>query len=165
MDMSDAGTIKIGELEVSGLTAEQKAALDIVAKGGTLKDVRGLTDEDIETVYTIGFNLYKQGKYGEAEPLFEFACLYSNVEERYWVALGSCRQMLKNYKAAIDAYGFGYLLDSDNPWPVIHTAVCYLALSDKAQAKDALQLAEQTIAQAKPDAAATQRIAALRQAL
>ena len=158
-------TYKIGDLEVAGLTPEQKKALEILAAGGTLKDIRGLTDQDVETVYGIGFNLYKQGKYAEAEPLFEFACLYSNTDARYWQALGSCRQMLKSYKGAIDAYGFGYLLDSDNPWPVIHTAVCYLALSDKANAKDALSLAEQTIAQAKPDATATQRIAALRQAL
>jgi type III secretion system low calcium response chaperone LcrH/SycD len=157
-------TLKLGDIELE-LTPELKELVDKVAAGATLKDLRGISDADVETVYTVGFNLYNQGKYGEAEPLFEFACLYSNTDPRYWVALGSCRQMLKSYKSAIDAYGFGFLLDSENPWPVVHTAVCYMALSDRDNAKDALSLAEQTITMGKPDAAASQRIAALRQAL
>ena len=59
----------------------------------------------------------------------------------------------------------GYLLDQNNPWPVIQAAICYLALQDKEQAADALTLAEKTIANSKPNETARQRIAALRQAL
>jgi type III secretion system low calcium response chaperone LcrH/SycD len=161
--MSD--TYTIGELEIAGLTAEQKQALDMIAAGKSLREIRGLKRSDVERIYATGFNLYQHAKFAEAEPLFECACLYGSTDPRYWVALGSCRQMQKSYQGAIDAYGFGYLYDSENPWPVINSAVCYLALSNKDNAKDALALAEQTIAQGKPDEAATQRIAALRQAL
>jgi type III secretion system low calcium response chaperone LcrH/SycD len=161
--MSDA--YKIGDVEIEGLTAEQKQLLDMVAAGKSLREISGLKRSDVERIYATGFNLYQNGKYAEAEPLFEFVCLNGSTDSRYWVALGSCRQMMKSYQGAIDAYGFGYLHGQDNPWPVINSAICYLALADKDNAKDALTLAEQTIAQGTPDNAATQRIAALRQAL
>ena len=158
-------SVTVGDLEFSGLTPEQKAALDVLAAGGTLKDLRGLSDEDLEAVYAIGFSLYNQGKYAEAEPLFQFACLYGNTQPHYWLALGNCRLMLTKYEAAIEALGFAYLYDSDNAWPVIQTATCYLALGDKENAKDALELADKTVETSEPDEAVVQRIAVLRQAL
>ena len=158
-------TYMLGDIELGGLTPEQKKTLDILAKGGTLRDAQGLTADDVETVYTIGHTLYTQGKYDDAEPLFAFACRYTTTEPRYWMALGCCRQMMKSYQDAIDAYGFGYMLNAEDPWPAINAAVCYLALSDKDQAKDALSLAERSIALGKADGSARQRVAALRQAL
>ncbi|MBV8190024.1 MAG: SycD/LcrH family type III secretion system chaperone [Alphaproteobacteria bacterium] len=158
-------SVQVGGIEFSGLTPEQKAALDALATGAELKDLRGLTDEDLETVYAIGFNLYNQAKYEQAEPLFQFACLYGNTQPRYWLALGNCRQLLKKYEAAIEAFGLAYFHDSDNAWPVIQTATCYLALGNRENAKDALELADKTMDPSKPDDAALQRIAVLRQAL
>jgi transloator len=161
--MSEA--VQVGDLEISGLTPEQKAALDVLAAGAGLKDLRGLSEEDLEAVYAIGFNLYSHGKYAEAEPLFQFACLYGNTQPHYWLALGNCRLMLTKYEAAIDAFGFAYLYDSDNAWPVIQAATCHLALGDKKNAKDALELADETVGTSRPDEAVLQRIAVLRQAL
>jgi type III secretion system low calcium response chaperone LcrH/SycD len=157
--MSEA--MQVGDLEISGLTPQQKAALGVLAAGGGLKDLRGLSDEHLEAIYAIGFNLYNQRKYAEAEPVFQFACLYGSTRSHYWLALGNCRLMLTKYEAAIDAFGFAYLFDSDNAWPAIQTATCHLALGDKANAKDALELADTS----KPDEVALQRIAVLRQAL
>jgi type III secretion system low calcium response chaperone LcrH/SycD len=158
-------TVTVGGLQLSGLNPTQRKALEVLSAGGTLKDVRGLSKEDVETIYAIGYNLYNQAQYDKAEPMFQFACFYEHAEPRYWVALGNCRQMTKNYERAIDAYGFGYALDINNPWPVIQTAICYLALQDKEQAADALALAEKTIESSMPNDTARQRIAALRQAL
>lgn len=161
--MSDAVTV--GGLELDALSSMQKKALEVLSAGGTLKDVRGLSREDLETIYAIGYNLYNQAQYEKAEPMFQFACFYEHTEARYWVALGNCRMMAKKYQPAIDAYGMGYALDLANPWPVIQTAICYLALQDKGQAAEALKLADQTIASGTPNETARQRIAALRQAL
>lgn len=147
------------------LTPGQQRALEIMAEGGTLKDVRGLTADDIEAVYGIGYNLYNQAKYAQAEPMFQFACLYQHTEARYWMALGNCRQMSKHYQPAIDAYGFAFALNLEDPWPVVQSAICYLALGNKQLAKEALDLADQTIAKGKPNETARQRVAALRHAL
>jgi type III secretion system low calcium response chaperone LcrH/SycD len=157
-------TLNLGEAELTELSPIQKKALEVIGSGGTLADVRGLSAEEIETIYSIGFNLYNQAKYALAEPMFQFACFYSHLEPRYWMALGNCRQMAKNYQAAIDAYGMGYMIDVDDPWPPIQAAICYLGLSDKGQAADALTLAEKSIAR-RSNETARLRIAALRQAL
>jgi type III secretion system low calcium response chaperone LcrH/SycD len=153
-----------GEIKLE-LTPGQAHALQVMDQGGTLKDVRGLTGADIETVYAFGYNFYNQAKYEQAEPMFQFACLYQHTESRYWMALGNCRQMAKKYQPAIDAYGFAYALNLEDPWPVIQAAICLLALHNKELAGQALDMADKVIANSKPDDAASQRIAALRHAL
>jgi type III secretion system low calcium response chaperone LcrH/SycD len=157
-------TLTIGDVEISGLTPIQKKAMEVLGAGGTMRDIRGLSAEEIETVYSIGFNLYNQAKYAQAEPMFQFACFYLHDEPRYWMALGNCRQMLKKYTPAIDSYGLAYLFDTENPWPPIQTAICYLAMGNKDLAGEALTLAEKALAD-KPNVTASQRIVALRQAL
>jgi type III secretion system low calcium response chaperone LcrH/SycD len=159
-------SVTIGDIELSGLDPEQKGVLEALKAGATFADLRGLTEQEIEAAYATGYNLYHQAKFAEAEPLMQFACLYGPTEGRYWNGLGGCRQMLKNYQGAIDAYGMAYFfLASRDPWPAINTAVCSLALADKQRARDALALAEKAIDSTKPDVSAQQRIAALRQGL
>jgi type III secretion system low calcium response chaperone LcrH/SycD len=157
--------LSASDIDVSDLSPVQKKALEVLGAGGTLKDLRGLSSEDIETIYAIGFNLYNQGKYDQAEPMFQFACLYAHLEPRYWMALGNCRQMSKNYQPAIDAYGFAYMLKIDDPWPPIQAAICYLAMKDKNLAGESLSLAAKVAEQGQANETARQRIAALRQAL
>jgi len=151
-------------IEIDNLSPFQKRAMEVIGGGGTLKDVAGLGDADIETIHAIGHTLYSQAKYDQAEPMFQFACFYSHLEPRYWMSLGNCRQATKNYQAAIDAYGTGYMLDTDDAWPAIQVAICYLALGNKELARDSLALAGQAIKN-RPDEKARQRISALRQAL
>lgn len=152
--------------EIEGLEKSQILALDILASGGTLKDISGLDDDDIEALYAIGYNFYKQGKYDEAESMFQYICLYAHLEPRFWMALGNCRQMQKNHQKAIDAYGFSYMIEQDDPWPPIQAAVCYLALGNKELAKDSLELAEMSIEPGSDeDGEAARRIAALREGL
>lgn len=161
--MSDS--TPVSEAEVAQLTEFQEKAMQVLAGGGTLADLRGLGEQDIETIYSIGFNFYNQAKYAQAEPMFQFACVYSHLERRYWMALGNCRQMSKNYQGAIDAYGFAFMLDASDPWPGIQTAVCYLAQGNKELAGDSLTLAERAIRTGAGNETARQRIQALRHAL
>jgi type III secretion system low calcium response chaperone LcrH/SycD len=160
MVMADSTTVSEAQL-----TEFQEKAMELLANGGTLADLRGLGPQDIETIYSIGFNFYNQAKYEQAEPMFQFACVYSHLEPRYWMALGNCRQMMKNYKGAVDAYGFAFMLDNKDPWPTIQTAICYLAQGNKELAADSLTLADRSIRNGGGNETARQRIQALRQAL
>ena len=96
----------------------------------TLKDIRGLTTEQMEGIYALAYNLYDQSLYEEAHNIFTFLCLYDHLETKYWLALGACRQMLKRYQAAIDAFSMAALLDEENPAVPLHAAECYLALDN-----------------------------------
>ena len=39
-----------------------------------------------------------RAKYEQAEPMFQFICMYAHDQARYWMALGNCRQMAKQYQ-------------------------------------------------------------------
>jgi type III secretion system low calcium response chaperone LcrH/SycD len=161
--MAETGIL--GDLDVSEFSPTQKKALEVLALGGTLKDLRGLSNDDLETIYSIGYNLYNQNKYSQAEPMFQFACFYGHNEPRYWMALGNCRQMQKNYQGAIDSYGFSFMLDIKDPWPLIQAALCYLAMGNKELARDSLDVADKTIQNGPTNETARLRVAALRKAL
>jgi type III secretion system low calcium response chaperone LcrH/SycD len=160
-----ADTDVLGDLDLSELSPTQKKALEVLALGGTLKDLRGLSNDDLETIYSIGYNLYNQSKYDQAEPMFQFACFYGHNEPRYWMALANCRQMQKKYQAAIDAYGFSFMLNIKDPWPSIQAALCYLAMNNKDLARESLDLADKTMQNGAANETARQRVAALRKAL
>ena len=117
-------------VEIDGLTAKQKASIERLMAGEDPKTIVGIRDADIETIYAAGYQFYTSAKYERALPLLTVACTYQASEARYWMALGGCRQMLKDNEGAITAYGMCYALDSKNPWPLIHTGLCCLALAD-----------------------------------
>jgi type III secretion system low calcium response chaperone LcrH/SycD len=157
--------IMVDGSKAGGLTAFQMGALAKMKEGSAIKDIVGLSAADIETVHRIGTSFAEQGKYDQAEPMFQFACLNDHAQPRYWSSLANCRQMLKKYPEAIDAYALALLLEPTNPWPPTYMAVCSLAMQDKQSAGRALAIAEGVIADGAPNEAARQRIAALRQAL
>ncbi|MFO1349197.1 MAG: tetratricopeptide repeat protein [Gammaproteobacteria bacterium] len=53
-----------------------------LATGMTLGEIRGLGRQDFEAIYGVGYNLYNQGKYDDAENVFKFLCFYDHLEKR-----------------------------------------------------------------------------------
>jgi type III secretion system low calcium response chaperone LcrH/SycD len=164
MTQQSGGRGAIQEAPATGAGDERRVRL-VLEAGGTLKDLAGLTRAEVEKAYAIGLGLLDQAKFAKAEPLLQFACMYEHTEPRFWMALGRCRQSLKNYPGAIDAYLMGHAWADADPMPVVQAAVCFLALGNKDGARDALALADKAIELATPDEAVRQRITALRQAL
>ncbi len=115
--------------------------LETLEKGGTLGDIKGFTPEEVEAVYALAYNLFQQQKYEDAEKLFQFLCFYEHLDKRFWMGLGGCRQHLKQYEGAIDAYSVLGMLDMENPYPPLHAADCYVALGDMEKAESALEAA------------------------
>jgi type III secretion system low calcium response chaperone LcrH/SycD len=152
-------------IEIDGFTANQKSSIERLMAGEDPKAIVGIGDADVEKVYAVGNQLYASAKYAQALPLLTVACTYQSSDARYWLALGACRQMLKDHEGAITAYGMSYALNSRDPWPLIHTSLCCLALSDTERAGDSLVLAERTNATSGNDKAAADRISALKACL
>jgi type III secretion system low calcium response chaperone LcrH/SycD len=155
----------VSQIVEPGSETNEMALLEEAFDEGTPKELPDLSGQDVEAAYATGFTLYGYGKYGDALPMFEYACLENGSDPRYWKALGSCYQMLKDYEAALIAYGYGAALDGTDPWPAIHMAVCSLALSRKNDAAGMLSEAENRLASGMADDVASRRIAALRQVL
>ena len=118
------------------------AAKAFVKDGATLKEVRGITNDELESVYSLGFGYYRTGKFDEAEKLFQFLVLFDHLSSKYWFALGAVQQAQKDYEKAIASYGYSSFLDLENPKPQYHAAECCLALGDKANAASAIMALE-----------------------
>lgn len=126
-------------------TEEQiaEAAKKFVKDGATLKEVKGITNDELESVYSLGFGYYRTGKFEDAQKLFEFLVLFDHLNSKYWFALGAVQQAQKDYQKAIASYGYSSFLDLENPKPQYHAAECYLALGDKSNAASAIMALEQ----------------------
>ena len=126
------------------ITEEKIAeAAKAFAAGATLKEVRGITNDELEAVYSLGFGYYNTGKFEAAQKLFEFLVLFDHLSTKYWFALGAVQQARKDFQKAIASYGYSSFLDLENPKPQYHAAECYLALGDKANAASAIMALEQ----------------------
>ncbi len=84
-------------------------------------------------IYELAYTLYNGGKYDDAADMFRLLLSYNNENPAYWMGLGASRQAQKRYQEALTAYYRCTLLngEEENPFPLIHSAECFLALNDK----------------------------------
>lgn len=112
-----------------------------LTKGGTMADIRGLSDEDMDVIYSMAYSLYNHGKYKESEDVFKFLCFMDHMERKYLMGLAACRQMRKNYEGAVQAYSLAAVYDVEDPKAHLHAGDCFLALGRYAEAESALSAA------------------------
>ena len=106
--------------------------------GATIKELKGITNDEMEAVYSLAFNYYRTGRYDEAEKLFNFLALFDHLNAKFWIGVGAVRQVKKNFTGAVQAYGYASFLDLNNPRPQLHAAECFLAMGDKRNAASSL---------------------------
>lgn len=112
------------------LLTVEALARKCLAEGGTLADVRGFTDDEMEAVYSFAHNAYQQRRYQDAKRLFYFLAENDHTESRFWMGLGASHQMTGEYEQALTAYGVAAVLDATNPQPPLRACECFLMLRD-----------------------------------
>ena len=129
--------------DLTKLTAEQ---IEKAAKGfadmGTVRELKGITDSEMEAIYSLGYSFYTTGRYEDAEKVFRFLVLFDHLNQKYWTGLGAVYQVEKRYSEAITAYGYASFLDLKNPKPQYFAAECFAALGDKSNALSAIAALE-----------------------
>ena len=115
-----------------------EAAKAFVEDGTTMKELKGISNAELEAVYSLAFGYYQTGKYDEAAKLFQFLVLFDHLNAKFWMGMGAVQQVKKDFKGAIASYAYASFLDLENPKPQLHAAECYLAMGDKANAESAL---------------------------
>jgi len=131
----------LADIDVSQIDMDQIGQLaQQFAKGTSLAAMRGLTPQHLEAIYSVAFNLYKNGRYEDAVKVFKFLCLHDHLQSKFWMGLGATQQLLKQFKQASSTYGYAYMLDSDNPQIPLHAADCFLAEGNLPHAESALNL-------------------------
>ena len=107
--------------------------------GATIKELKGITNAEMEAVYSLAFNFYRTGRYDDAEKLFNFLALFDHLNPKFWMGVGAVRQVRKDFPGALQAYGYASFLDLSNSKPQLHAAECFLAVGDKRNAASALE--------------------------
>ena len=113
--------------------------LDSITKATVSLHAEGISNDELEAVYSLAFGYYKTGRYDDASKLFQFLVLFDHLNAKFWFGMGAVQQVKKDYKNAVTSYAYCSFLDLSNPKPQFHAAECYLALGDKANAASALE--------------------------
>ena len=132
---------------LEALTDQDVVAVEALAKkclmeGAALADVHGYTEDEMEAVYLLAYNAYRQGKYPDARKLFQFLALNDHVESRFWMGLAATCQVSGEYRQAVAAYEMAAVLEATNPWPPFHAGECYAAMNDWETCAKALEAVE-----------------------
>ena len=120
-----------------------KEAAKKFTEGATIKELKGISNNELEAVYSLAFNYYRTGKFDEAEKLFNFLALFDHLNPKFWMGVGAVRQVKKDFSGAVQAYGYASFLDLANPKPQLHAAECFLAMGDKRNAASSLEALDQ----------------------
>ena len=102
--------------------------------GEPLKIAKGISDEELNAVYSLAYSYYNTGRYDEALKLFKFLVMFDHMSQKFWTGLGSVYQVTKRWDDAIAAYAQAMVLDSSRPKPIYYAALCYFAKGEKLHA-------------------------------
>lgn len=109
----------------------ERLMLNFIKNGKTLKDIKGLTSENMEAIYNVAYNAYNTGNLDQAHKVFQFLCYFDHLEHKYWMGLGATRQMLKDFSGAVDAYSLAGILNVNDPRAPFQAANCHIALGNR----------------------------------
>ena len=119
-----------------------KMVLQCLEQGISVADIRGYSEEEIEALYQVAYNLYQQQKHQDAKTVFHCLSIYEHTDARFWLGLGGCCQRLNEFESAINAYSCAALADATNPVYSFHACECYIAMKDWSTAKKAIESVE-----------------------
>lgn len=100
-----------------------------------------LSEESLSALYAMAYELYRNGKYEDAKGFFRFLTIANTFECRFWIGLGACYQMLKDYAGAIECYSVAAVQNPDDPYVHFYAAECFFHGGDSAKAIKTLESA------------------------
>ena len=115
----------------------------------TMKELRGMSDKEMEAIYASAYNMYNHGKFQQAEEIFQLLCQLDPYKVKYWMGLGASFHMSKEYSKALEAYSFAAMIDMKNPYPSFHAGDCLVQLKDYEHAEQAFLAAAQICEETK----------------
>ncbi|MBL6080047.1 SycD/LcrH family type III secretion system chaperone [Belnapia sp. T18] len=116
---------------------------EAILKGQTdIAALNGITGDELEAVYSMGYGFYSAGQHQDAADVFRFLCLHRHTDPRFWLGLAASAQMLGFHAVAVQAYGVCAMLEPEDPQVSVRAAECFIAMGDATSAGTALEAAE-----------------------
>lgn len=118
--------------------------------GGTMHELYGITSDELEALYTKGFQEYNAKQYSKAIETFSYLIYLNPYEKRFLFAFGALLQTVKDYKKAIYYYTLAAEQDIADPTITLHIVECLVALGMQEDALAALEiLLQETVSEPK----------------
>ena len=104
----------------------------------TLQELEGINDQEMETIYALGYNFFTYGKYEAAKDIFTGLTAYAPYTSHYWRALGAVNQQVKEYSDAIAAYDMAVANDPNDVVSYVYRGECNILSSNVEAGKEDL---------------------------
>lgn len=118
-------------------TAEQEldTILDAVNQGVTLKEIHGISDEQMDGLYSLAYDFYQQGRLDEAEKFFRFLCIYDFYCVDFLMGLAAVYQLKELHQKAADIYAVAFAQGDADYRPMLYAGQCQLAMGKSGKAR------------------------------
>ncbi|MGQ0506414.1 MAG: tetratricopeptide repeat protein [Myxococcaceae bacterium] len=137
--------------DASRADAQLMARMQRWADGrGTLKDVRGYSDEELYAIARTAYAFYNQGHLEKARTLFQGLYAVSPADPYFAKALGVVELASGNAQGALAAYDVALKLDSEDVAAYVGRAEVKLVLGQVSQAVDDLRRASGIVREEDP---------------
>lgn len=113
---------------------------DAVMNGATIKDLKGVPDETMDSIYAYAYDFYKQGRLDEAATFFRFLCIYDFYNPEYTMGMAAVHQLKKEYHQAADLYAVAFALAKCDYRPMFYSGQCQLAMRRVHKARQCFEI-------------------------
>ena len=110
-----------------------------IQEGYSIAAAMGFSKDKLEAVYAIGYQFFNQGKYEKAMRLFGFLLIHEQSDRRFFIAFGTCLQMLNAPDEAIKYLSIASVWEPSDPAPAVKIAECLLSLNRSSEAYELLK--------------------------
>lgn len=111
----------------------------------SFQEVFPISDATIEHFYQCGCRLHQNANYQEAADVFFVISAIDYRRHNAWLALGLAEKAQNNWEPALTAFSMAALSNMQNPLAFLHSAACYIALGEKADAEDCIKAATEIL--------------------
>lgn len=115
--------------------------INVIKELPSLAERKSVTQQQIQSLHGLGYQLYEAQCYEEAGDLFRFLCFFESKVPGNWVALGGAYQHTKHHDNALAAFTMACLLDPNHPEPRFYAAHTLIDLQELPLALQSINIA------------------------
>lgn len=113
---------------------------EAMMNGATIKELKGVPDEMMNSIYAYAYDFYKQGRLDEAATFFRFLCIYDFYNPEYTMGMAAVHQLKKEYHQAADLYAVAFALAKHDYRPMLYSGQCQLAMRRVHKARQCFEI-------------------------
>ncbi|MDR0742066.1 MAG: tetratricopeptide repeat protein [Puniceicoccales bacterium] len=106
----------------------QDAAMQILSGKFNIKEYYGISDEGLEAIYTVGYEMYSHKQYEEAKGVFSLLCALEPTSTKYLSACGSSCFMQEDHLNASQFFRLALINGDYTPKTLLRLAECSIRL-------------------------------------